>query len=253
MAGYGDFSMFYDRLTENVDYSQRAGYFSGLIQKWVQRPVELVLDLACGTGSLSVELAQLGYDVIGVDGSEEMLSQAMEKKFDRQADILFLCQDMEDLDLYGTIDAAVCTLDSLNHITDPEKLQRVFNRVSLFLAPGGVFFFDVNTPYKHREILTGQTFVLDLDDLYCVWQNTSADGETVEISLDIFARESQEDGGYQRYMESFSERAYSHEQILEFLKKSGMELLAVYGDDTMEPPVETSQRWIYAAIQSNPR
>ncbi len=219
MAGYGGFSCFYDRLTENVGYPARAAYFDELIRRWAARPAELVLDLACGTGSLSLELARLGYDVIGVDGSPDMLAEAMEKKLRQQADVLFLCQDMDGLDLYGTVDAAVCALDSLNHITDAGTVQQVFDRVSLFLAPGGVFLFDVNSLYKHREILAGQTFVYDFGDLYCVWQNACEDGETVDISLDIFAQEEGE--GYRRYTESFSERAYSHEQILEFIEKSG--------------------------------
>ena len=251
MAGYGGFSCFYDRLTENVGYPARAAYFDELIRRWAARPAELVLDLACGTGSLSLELARLGYDVIGVDGSPDMLAEAMEKKLRQQADVLFLCQDMDGLDLYGTVDAAVCALDSLNHITDAGTVQQVFDRVSLFLAPGVVFLFDVNSLYKHREILAGQTFVYDFGDLYCVWQNACEDGETVDISLDIFAQEEGE--GYRRYTESFSERAYSHEQILEFIEKSGMKLLAVYGDDTFNPPAGTSQRLIYAALQPNPR
>lgn len=252
MAGYGVFSRFYDRLTENVNYPVRARYFDQLIRRWAGRPVELLLDLACGTGTLSVELSKLGYDVIGADGSEEMLAAALEKKMKHQADILFVCQDMENLDLYGTVDVVVCALDSLNHVTSPETLQKIFNRVSLFLAPGGLFLFDVNSLYKHREVLAGQTFVYDYGDIYCVWQNTCEDGETVEISLDIF-EQLEDRNDYQRYSECFSERAYSHEQILGFLKESGMELLAIYGDDTLEPPSDMSQRLIYAAVQPNPR
>ncbi len=251
MAGYGGFAWYYDRLTQNVQYPVRAAYFDGLIRKWVKRPVELLLDLACGTGSLSLELSKLGYDVIGVDGSNEMLSVAMDKNYEAQAGILFLCQDMDQLDLYGTVDVTVCALDSLNHITDPALVQKVFDRVSLFTAPGGIFIFDLNTPYKHRNILSNETYVYDYDDLYCVWQNSCQDGETVEISLDIFA---QEDGeGYQRYSEAFSERAYDHETVCRFLQNSGLELLAVYGDDTLNPPGEETQRVIYVALQPNPR
>ena len=252
MAGYGGFAWYYDRLTRNVDYPARAAYFDRLIRQWAKRPPELLLDLACGTGSLSLELDRLGYDVIGADGSNEMLSVAIEKKYDAQADIMFLCQDMDKLDLYGTIDATVCALDSLNHITDPGTVQKVFDRVSLFTAPGGVFIFDVNTLYKHREVLANNTFVYDYDDLFCVWQNSCEDGVTVDISLDIFAREEGEER-YERYSEAFAERAYSHEEILGFLRSSGLELLAVYGDDTMEPPGETTQRAIYVALQPNPR
>lgn len=252
MAGYGSFAWYYDRLTENVNYPARAAYFDRIIKKWVKRPVELLLDLACGTGSLSLELDKLGYDVIGVDGSSEMLSVAIEKKYDAEANVMFLCQDMDQLDLYGTVDVTVCALDSLNHITDPEVVQRAFDKVSLFTAPGGIFVFDVNTLYKHREILRDNTFVYDYDDVFCVWQNSCPDGETVDISLDIFAKEEGEKG-YDRYSESFSERAYSHETILGFIKNSGMELLAVYAEDSTEAPEKTTQRAIYVALQPNPR
>ena len=252
MAGYGSFYWYYDRLTENVDYPARAAYFDQLVQKWVQRPVELLLDLACGTGSLSLELYKLGYDVIGVDGSDEMLSVAIEKKYDNKADIMFLSKDMDKLDLYGTIDVTVCALDSINHITDPKVVQKVFDRVSLFTAPGGIFIFDVNTPYKHREVLRDNTFVYEYDDLFCCWQNVCEDGENVDITLDIFAKEEGEKT-WERYSESFSERAYDHEAILRFLENSGMKLLAVYGEDTMEEPTETTQRAIYVALQPNPR
>lgn len=252
MAGYGSFSWYYDRLTENVNYPARAAYFDKLIKQWVQRPVELLLDLACGTGSLSLELFRLGYDVIGVDGSDEMLSVAIEKKYDNEADIMFLRQDMDKLDLYGTIDVTICALDSINHITDPKVVQKVFDRVSLFTAPGGIFIFDVNTPYKHREILRDNVFVYEFDDLFCCWQNSCEDGINVDISLDIFAKEEGETA-WDRYSESFSERAYDHETILRFLEDSGMKLLAVYGEDTLEPPTETTQRAIYVALQPNPR
>jgi len=252
MAGYGSFSWYYDRLTENVDYPARAAYFDRLAKQWVQRPVELLLDLACGTGSLSLELFKLGYDVIGVDGSDEMLSVAIEKKYDNEADIMFLRQDMDKLDLYGTIDVTVCALDSINHITDPKVVQKVFDRVSLFTAPGGIFIFDVNTPYKHREILGNNTFVYEYDDLFCCWQNCCEDGINVDISLDIFAKEEGEKN-WERYSESFSERAYDHETILGFIENSGMKLLAVYDEDSLNPPTETTQRAIYVALQPNPR
>ena len=164
---YNTFASFYDELTDNISYPARAAYFDSIIRRWCPK-ASILLDLACGTGTLSIELARLGYDVVGTDGSEQMLSEAMQNKaralygedFEREEPsdpsierLLFLCQPMQQLDMYGTIDAAVCALDSLNHITDPAVVQKVFDRVSLFMNPGAVFVFDVNSVYKHREVL----------------------------------------------------------------------------------------------------
>lgn len=136
-----------------------------------------------------MELSKRGYEMIGVDASPDMLCAAQEKCAQAGAEVLFLCQPMEALDLYGTVNAAVCTLDSLNHITDPDTLREVLRRVSLFLEPGGLFVFDVNTPYKHREVLGNHTFVYDLEGLYCVWQNAYCAKDTsVEILLDFLKR-----------------------------------------------------------------
>ncbi|MDD2956400.1 MAG: methyltransferase domain-containing protein [Oscillospiraceae bacterium] len=244
MGGYASFARYYDRLTENVEYRSRAEYFARLFQRYCPQP-GLVLDLACGTGSLTVELADMGYEMIGVDGSAEMLSAAMAKTGARGLSVLYLCQDMTELDLYGTVGAALCTLDSVNHITSLEELREVFRRVSLFTEPGGVFFFDANTPYKHREILADNAYIYDFDGLYCGWQNAydPADG-SVNIRLDFFSKGK---NGWLREQEEFSERAYSARELEELLAETGFELLAVYGDDTMEPPVETTQRWVYAA------
>ncbi|MBR2417083.1 MAG: class I SAM-dependent methyltransferase, partial [Clostridia bacterium] len=129
MAGYGDFAYYYDLLTENVDYESRCEYICNLLaENGVGKGI--LLDLACGTGTMSMLLSDKGYDVIGVDASEDMLSVAQEKKMESGKDIMFLCQRMEELDLFGTINAAVCTLDSINHITDEETVKKVFSKVS---------------------------------------------------------------------------------------------------------------------------
>ena len=182
---YQSFAAYYDRLIGNeIDYRARARYFDTLIRRYADTPEQnLLLDLACGTGSLSVELSAIGYDVIGVDASADMLAEAAAKG---RGKILFLCQAFDTLDLYGTVGAVVCALDSLNHITDAAALEAAFARVALFTAPGGVFVFDVNTPYKHREILANNTFVYDLGDLFCVWQNTTNASLVTEITLDFF-------------------------------------------------------------------
>ena len=241
---YRCFAQFYDILTQNIPYRARGEYFHALFQRY-GLPGNIVLDLACGTGSLTEALASLGYDMIGVDGSEEMLAEAMNKKYDAQSNTLYLCQDMESLDLYGTVDGCVCALDSLNHITDYGALSRAVARVSLFLAPGGVFLFEVNTVYKHEQILSDRAYVYDLDDVCCVWQNSVCHEKIIDITLDFFAR--RDDGLYERESEAFSERAYTHGEICALLQKNGLTLLDCFGDDSFAPPKDDAQRVIYAA------
>ena len=159
MAGYEEaFARYYDSLTADVDYRAKGEYLKKLAEKHGGR-FRLVLDLACGTGSLAVSLARQGVEVIAVDGSQEMLAQAMSKSAGLVPPILYLCQEMTGLDLYGTVDTTLCTLDSLNHLPGKEAIGEVFHRVWLFTEPGGLFLFDMNTPEKHKNRLGGSTFV----------------------------------------------------------------------------------------------
>lgn len=247
MSGYHVFSRFYDNLTFNVDYEKRADYIQSVLSLF-GHDAGLTLDLACGTGSLTTVLKRRGWDIFGIDGSQEMLSEAMDKAYDAGLSILYLCQPMERLDLYGTIDTCICTLDSLNHITSKAKLQAAFDRVALFMNPGGLFIFDVNTVYKHREILGNNTFVYDTDEVYCVWQNSLKENNTVDIELDLFERDG-EDGGelYRRSTERFSERAYDADELKEMLSHAGFETLAVYVDMTTEPLRADSDRAVFVA------
>lgn len=243
MSGYHGFSQFYDNLTFNVDYTKRAEYLQSVLSLY-GHDLGLTLDLACGTGSLTLALKRMGADIYGIDGSYDMLSVAMEKAADEGLDVLFLCQQMENLDLYGTIDTCVCTLDSLNHITDKRKLQRAFDRVALFMNPDGTFVFDVNTVYKHREILGNNTFVYDTDTVFCVWQNSLKENNIVNIELNLFER----DGNvYYRQSERFKERAYEIDELKEMLDAAGFETLAVYHDMTTEPLHPDSDRAVFVA------
>ncbi|WRS28257.1 class I SAM-dependent methyltransferase [Oscillospiraceae bacterium MB08-C2-2] len=243
---YSVFARHYDTLTDNVDYAARAKYFDSLIHRYNLGEGRLLLDLACGTGSLTLALADLGYECIGVDGSQEMLSMAYTKTGILEKPPLFLCQDMEELDLYGTVDVAVCALDSLNHITAEADLREVFHRVGLFTNPGGLFLFDVNTFYKHQNILGDSVFVLEKPSVYCVWQNafSSQDG-VVEVTLDFF--EKLESGRYNRSRECFCERAYPISVWEKLLEQAGFELLAIFHEDSFEPPQESSERLVFAA------
>ena len=242
---YGVFSEFYDALTANVSYDTVSQVLSSLLTRY-GKSRGLLLDLACGTGSVSVRLAAKGYEVIGVDLSPEMLSEAQNKAYTTGQSILFLCQDMTALDLYGTVDAAVCTLDGLCHLPDEDSLSATLQKVSLFMNPGGVFLFDVNSVYKHRAVLGNNTFVYDTDEVYCVWQNTLlSDGVTVQMDLDFFEPVS-DAGDYVRQSERFTERAYPRETLEAMLKKAGFTVLDVFDGYSEKPAHDTSERLLFA-------
>lgn len=245
-TGYGVFARHYDSLTANIDYVGRAAYFNEIIMRFKTTNGGILLDLACGTGSISEEMAKLGYDVIGVDYSDEMLGIALDKKFEIGLNIQYLCQDMRKLDLYGSMDVTICALDSINHLNSINDVRKVFQNVALFSEPDGIFIFDVNTLFKHRNILANNTFTYETDRVFCVWENTLLP-ETDEIKINLEFFELQDNGLYSRSSDSFSEKAYSEENIEELLSECGFELLGKFGDDTFLPPACNSQRIVYAA------
>ena len=246
MSGsYGPLAGCYDELTYDVDYPRWADY----IEKHFARrhiPGRTVLDLACGTGSLTRELARRGYEMIGVDRSPEMLAQAAEKNRGvSPIEPIFLCQSMEKLDLYGTIDACVCCLDSVNYVTDPKKLERAFGRVRLFLMPGGLFLFDVNTPEK-LEGLDGQVFLDETEDTYCVWRaEWSRRGRTCSYFMDLFRRE--ESGLWRREEELHRERAYTVPELTAMLERAGFADIRTYAAFRFRPPAQGEQRIFFTA------
>lgn len=245
MSGYNCFAYYYDRLTQNISYKERAEYYDSLVQRHGGKK-NILLDLACGTGSLSEEFARLGYDVIGTDSSMEMLNEALDKKFESGLPIQYLCQDMTELDMFGTIDVTVSALDSINHLGSLDDIRKTFERVSLFCEPQGLFLFDVNTPYKHKNILGNNTFVYDLEDVYCVWQNYfEPQDNRVEMCLDFF--ECGDDKKYTRYSDEFSEIAFEREIIEKLLRESGFDVVGVYDYDSFDEPKETSEKLVFAA------
>lgn len=239
--GYAAFAAFYDALTENVDYAEIAAYYDRLNTVFGGKK-GILLDLACGTGSLSVLFSGMGYDVIGADNSPEMLSQALSKE---HSSIQYLCQSMTELDLYGTIHTAVCSLDSINHLPGRDEVLRAFERVSLFCEPGAVFLFDVNTVYKHERILENRSFVYETERVYCVWQNEYLGGGKTGITLDFFTEG--RDGRYERVSEEFSETAYPAEELCGMLERAGFEICAVYDYLTENPPRKESEKLTFAA------
>lgn len=239
---YSSFACFYDAFTENVQYKKRTDYICRLFKKYGKLPT-LLLDAACGTGSFSVEFARRGISVIGADISSDMLSIAAEKKARENLDILLINSPLSKLDLYGTVDGAVCLLDSINHITDYRELERSVSRISLFLEPNALFIFDVNTEYKHKNVLADNSFVMENENAFCVWQNKYIEKKKLtEITLDFFEKTGEE---YSRYTETFSERAYSDAEIEKVLKKSGLEIVAVLGENTLDLPSDTCERKIF--------
>ena len=244
MAEYDNFSRYYDALMENVDYAAKTEYALKLFERFDKKPT-LLLDVGCGSGGFSLQFAKKEIEVIGADISEGMLVRAREKAEKEKLNVLFLNQSAADLDLYGTVDGAVCFMDTVNHIIDSKELQKSFNKISLFLEKDRLFIFDVNTIYKHQEILGDNAFVFESDNLYCVWQNFyNKRSKLTDIYLDFFETDGEL---YTRTTDEFSERAYTHNQLENMLLKAGFCIEAVYGEDTFKKPACNSQRNIYIA------
>ena len=244
MNGYGAFAAYYDALMQDAAYERRFAAYHALLCRYGVSD-GILLDLACGTGSLSVAFAACGYDVIGVDASAEMLMLAQQKAARRKRDVLFLCQPMQQLDLYGTVRGTVCALDSLNHLTAKADVAETIRRVALFTEPDGLFVFDVNTVYKHRCVLADNTFVLETQDVYCVWQNAyRSKDDSVRVTLDFFEKEGDV---YVRSSEEFRERAYETDWLCSVLEQNGFAVREILAEDAVSPPGADTQRILFAA------
>lgn len=235
---YRKFAEYYDILTENVDYKSRMDEINSLFQKYSDNTDEkILLDLACGTGSMSEEAEKLGYDVIGVDCSEEMLFEAVNKKYEKALDVQYVKQDMRKLDLYGGVDITICILDSLNHLSGFEDVKKVFERVFMFTNEGGLFIFDMNTPYKHRNVLADNAFIFETEDVFVAWENEFSEKDCkVDITLNFFEKTH---NNYKRYTENFSELAYEKEDIIKACEEVGfklMESIPKYEQESDEQP-----------------
>ena len=246
MAYEFSFASVYDVFTDGVNYSERADFICGLLSSnGISEGT--ILDVACGTGSLSECFLEKGFEIVATDISFEMLSIAREKLSKYGDKALLLCQDMCELDLYGTVDAAVCSLDSINHLTEVEDVDAAFESIGKFIRPDGVFVFDVNTVFKHREILSGQTFVYeDEDEKFLVWQNSECDeDDVVEMVIDIFSKN--DASLYERQTDFVVERAYSVKLLTDLLKKNNFDVLGVFGDMTENEPEEDEERLYFLA------
>ncbi len=238
MDAYHNLAACYDRLTNDVDYAATVDFYYEILNREGLQP-RTAVDLACGTGSVTALLAQKGLRVIGVDMSEEMLTQAQQKAMELENPPMFLRQSLQELYLPRGVDLAVCALDSLDYVTDPEDCREAIRRVFKVLNPGGIFIFDVNTPEKLRA-MDGQVFLDEDDDVYCVWRGEFDEKTNIcSYGMDLFQRRGE---SWQRSFEEHREYAYSQEQLVTYLKQAGFTHIRVYADREFVAPREGEQR-----------
>ncbi|MCI9531436.1 MAG: class I SAM-dependent methyltransferase [Lachnospiraceae bacterium] len=274
MEAYTGFAEVYDLFMDNVPYGEWGRYLVGLLREY-QVSQGIVLELGCGTGKMTRLLAAAGYDMIGIDNSQEMLQVAREASEEPEKaflasvveasgvpeeaplapdgeGILYLLQDMQEFELYGTVRAVVSVCDSMNYILEEEGLLRVFSLVNNYLDPGGVFIFDLNTPYKYRELLGESVVCENRPEGSFIWENFFDEEEQVnQYDLTLFIREDGSGGAgeglYRKYEETHFQRAYGIGQVKSLLEQAGMEFIAVYDAFTHNPPKEDSERVYFIA------
>ena len=243
MDAYKNLAVSYDRLTSDVDYGAVVDFYHEILAAEGVIP-RTVADLACGTGSVSLLLAQRGYLVTGVDMSEDMLTVAADKAQALENRPQFVCQKLQELRLPRGVDLAVSGLDSMNYITDPADCEMAIHRIFKALNPGGIFIFDVNTPQRFRS-MDGQVFLDEDDDVYCVWRGEfDEDTNICSYGMDLFQRVGK---NWQRSFEEHCEYAYTQEQLLGYLKNAGFSHIRVYGDRRMGAPTDQDQRIYFSA------
>ena len=248
---YGSFAYVYDKFMDNVPYKEWTDYILMLLKEAGVND-GIVADLGCGTGAVTELLALAGFDMIGIDSSEDMLQVAMERKDALTAkspdikDILYLNQDMRKFELYGTVAAIVSICDSMNYILEDDELLTVFKLVWNYLDYNGIFIFDMNTPYKYRELLGDNTFAENREDSSFIWENFyDEESEVNEYDLTLFIEE--EDGRFSRYEEVHEQRAYDIDAVFKMLTEAGLEVLHVYDAFTHDAPREDSERVYFVA------
>ena len=240
MEAYTSFAEVYDTFMDNVPYEEWADYLEERLKEYGVKD-GLVLELGCGTGSMTELLAEKGYDMIGVDNSEDMLEIAMEKRIESGHDILYLLQNMQEFELYGTVKAVVSVCDSVNYITEKAELEEVFRLVNNYLDPQGIFIFDFNTEYKYREILGNQVIAEDREECSFIWENYYDHTSMInEYELTLFVQE--EDDLYRKYQESHFQKAYTLRDIRSMIEAFGLKFVTAYDAYTQKAPMHNSER-----------
>lgn len=247
MDAYTDFARVYDTFMDETPYREWCAFLVDILKEFgIER--ELVLELGCGTGSLTELLADAGFDMIGVDNSEEMLNIAMEKRerADRETDILYLCQDMREFELYGTVKAVVSVCDSLNYLLTEEDLLTTFRLVNNYLDPHGIFIFDFNTVYKYEEVIGDTTIAENREECSFIWENFYHEEEQInEYDLTIFVKEESE--MFRRFTETHYQRGYTLEQMIKLVEAAGLEFVrALDADMKGEVGAESERVYVIA-------
>lgn len=239
MDSYSELASCYDLFMDETPYDRWMQYILEKFDKY-NVPKELVLDLGCGTGTLTQMLADEGYDMIGVDSSAEMLEMAQEKRVESGLDILYLMQDMREFELYGTVRAVVSVCDSVNYLLSNEDVIQTFKLVNNYLDPKGIFIFDFNTIYKYAEVIGDTTIAENRDDYSFIWENYYDEESHInEYEVTIFAREEEY---YTKTVETHLQRGYTIEEMVSFIEKAGMVLLEIQDADTGLEATQTSER-----------
>ncbi len=247
-SNYDAIASVYDSINAEIDYSAWADYIEQCFEKFLDQKPTLILDLACGTGRMTFELHKRGYDMIGADASEEMLYRAYDHAYDNGiSDILFIKQDMREFELYGTVGAVTCCLDSINYLTEPQDLEKCFSTVHNYLDPDGIFLFDVNTPYKFENVYGSNHYIFEDDDsdgrhAFCGWQNEyDKESKLCKFYLTVFTENDK--GLFERNDEEQTERCYSKAELESALKKCGFEILGFYSGFDFASPSDECERW----------
>ena len=232
---------FYDAINADIDYSSWADFIEKIIAREYSGRPELVLDLGCGTGKMTLELASRGYDMTGVDYSDDMLDVARASAEEKGHDVLWLSQDMREFELYGTVDVTVSCLDCINHLTRPADVEKTFSLVHNYLIPDGLFIFDINGKYKFENIYSDRSYVMEEDGGVCVWQNYyNRKTKICDFYITLF--EEQNDGKYCRHDELQKERMYTLNDIKKMLSHTGMEFVGAYSDFDFSSADDTDER-----------
>lgn len=251
MDAYTSFAQVYDEFMDNIPYDKWVKYLKGLLHEY-GTDSGIILDMGCGTGSVTRRLADSGYDMIGIDNSQEMLSIAMEK--DAGSNILYLLQDMREFELYGTVHAVVSICDSMNYITSEDELLEVFKLVNNYLDKNGLFIFDMNTVYKYSTILADNTIAENRDKESFIWENYYYEDEMInEYDLTIFIG-NDDNNLYRKYTETHFQKAYTLDTVKKLLKEAGMEFVTAYDAFTHDEVKPDSERMYIIAregYQSN--
>ncbi len=233
---YSIMAYFYDIFTDDIDYCKMADRIESIFKDNNSKP-QIVLDLACGTGNLTCELARRGYDLIGIDNSSEMLNIAKEKaNIENQNDILFLNQNMTSIDLFGTVDAVICSLDGINHLINEKSVLQCFQKANLFLNEGGLFIFDVNTLHKFKTLYSNNAFIYEKDDVFCAWQNNFNEKNNIcTFDFTFFKKEKDK---YIKFKDFIKEKAYEISTLTDLLEKANFQILNIYGGEKGKKPLK---------------